>query len=107
MKGMLRDRKAKAKPQKEITERELEDIEELSGPRSPVIYEIVRRHGEEEIARQAEPLVRHVDLHIGRCRKFSSGTAPTRQLICAVISEGGVALGRPTPCARMTAVRRC
>lgn len=51
MKGMRRDRKAKAKPQKEITERELEDIEELSGPRTPVIYEIVRRHGEEEIAR--------------------------------------------------------
>ncbi|MGC1780403.1 MAG: formate/nitrite transporter family protein [Xanthobacteraceae bacterium] len=34
-----------------ITQREVEDIEELSSPRSPVIYEIVRRHGEEEMAR--------------------------------------------------------
>ena len=34
-----------------ITEREVEDIEELSTPRTPVIYEIVRRHGEEEMAR--------------------------------------------------------
>jgi formate/nitrite transporter FocA (FNT family) len=34
-----------------ITEREIEDVEELSSPRTPVIYEIVRRHGEEEMAR--------------------------------------------------------
>lgn len=34
-----------------ITQREIEDIEELSSPRTPVIYEIVRRHGEEEMAR--------------------------------------------------------
>jgi formate/nitrite transporter FocA (FNT family) len=34
-----------------ISEREVEDIEELSSPRTPVIYEIVRRHGEEEMAR--------------------------------------------------------
>jgi formate-nitrite transporter family protein len=37
----------------EITEREVEDIEELSSPRTPVIYEIVRRLGEEEMARPA------------------------------------------------------
>lgn len=37
-----------------ITEREIEDVEELSSPRTPVIYEIVRRQGEEEMAR---PLV--------------------------------------------------
>ena len=35
----------------EITEREVEDIEERSSPRTPVIYEIVRRVGEEEMAR--------------------------------------------------------
>jgi len=37
--------------EQKITEREVEDIEELSSPRTPVIYEIVRRHGEEEMAR--------------------------------------------------------
>ena len=39
-----------------ITEREVEDIEELSTPRTPVIYEIVRRHGDEEMARPAVSL---------------------------------------------------
>ncbi len=34
-----------------ITESEIEDIEERSNPRTPVIYEIVRRYGEEEMAR--------------------------------------------------------
>ena len=37
-----------------ITEQEVEDVKELSSPRTPVIYEIVRRQGEEEMAR---PLV--------------------------------------------------
>jgi formate/nitrite transporter FocA (FNT family) len=41
----------KASSPDEITEREVVDIEERSTPRSPVIYEIVRRHGEEEMAR--------------------------------------------------------
>lgn len=36
-----------------ITEHEVEDIEERSSPRTPVIYEIVRRLGEEEMARPA------------------------------------------------------
>ena len=35
----------------EITDREADDIEERSSPRTPVIYEIVRRLGEEEMAR--------------------------------------------------------
>lgn len=39
---------------KGITKKEIEDVEELSTPRTPVIYEIVRRLGEEEMAR---PLV--------------------------------------------------
>lgn len=41
---------------REITESEVEDIEERSSPRTPVIYEIVRRHGEEEMARPAVSL---------------------------------------------------
>jgi formate-nitrite transporter family protein len=35
----------------QITEREVEDVEERSGPRTPVIYEVVCRLGEEEMAR--------------------------------------------------------
>ena len=34
-----------------VTAEEIEDIEERSSPRVPVIYEIVRRHGEEEMRR--------------------------------------------------------
>jgi formate/nitrite transporter FocA (FNT family) len=37
--------------QAQVSAREIEDIEELSSPRTPVIYEIVRRLGEEEMAR--------------------------------------------------------
>jgi formate-nitrite transporter family protein len=36
---------------KGITEKEVEDVEELATPRTPVIYEIVRRLGEEEMER--------------------------------------------------------
>jgi len=36
---------------KGVTEREVADIEERAQPRTPVIYEIVRRLGEEEMAR--------------------------------------------------------
>jgi formate/nitrite transporter FocA (FNT family) len=39
-----------------ITEHEIEDIEERSSPRTPVIYEVVRRLGEEEMARPAMSL---------------------------------------------------
>ena len=42
-----------SQPTGDITEREVEDIEERSSPRTPVIYEIVRRLGEEEMARPA------------------------------------------------------
>ena len=41
---------------RQITEREIEDIEERSSPRTPVIYEIVRKLGEEEMARPATSL---------------------------------------------------
>jgi formate/nitrite transporter FocA (FNT family) len=40
----------------QITEREVEDVEERSRPRTPVIYEVVRRMGEEEMARPAVSL---------------------------------------------------
>lgn len=40
-----------AKRLKGITAKEVEEVEELSSPRTPVIYEIVRRLGEEEMAR--------------------------------------------------------
>jgi formate-nitrite transporter family protein len=39
-----------------ISEREVEDVEERSTPRTPVIYEIVRRLGEEEMARPVTSL---------------------------------------------------
>ena len=34
-----------------ITEREVRDVEEMSTPRTPVIYEVIRRQGVEELAR--------------------------------------------------------
>jgi formate-nitrite transporter family protein len=45
--GQSKDRKRES----QITAREVEDIEERSSPRTPVIYEIVSRLGEEEMAR--------------------------------------------------------
>jgi formate/nitrite transporter FocA (FNT family) len=39
-----------------ITQREVRDVEEMSTPRTPVIYEVVRRLGEEEMARPATSL---------------------------------------------------
>ncbi len=42
--------------QTQISSREIEDVEERSSPRTPVIYEIVRRLGEEEMARPATSL---------------------------------------------------
>jgi formate/nitrite transporter FocA (FNT family) len=41
---------------KGITEHEVEAVEELSTPRTPVIYEVVRRLGDEEMARPATSL---------------------------------------------------
>jgi formate/nitrite transporter FocA (FNT family) len=43
-------------PNSAVTEREVEDIEERSVPRTPVIYEIVCRLGEEEMARPVNSL---------------------------------------------------
>lgn len=41
---------------KGISAREIRDVEEMSSPRTPVIYEVVRRHGEEEMERPATSL---------------------------------------------------
>ena len=41
---------------KGISEHEVRDVEEMSAPRTPVIYEVVRRLGEEEMARPATSL---------------------------------------------------
>lgn len=38
---------------KDVKEKERDDVEERSAPVTPVIYEVVRRHGEEELARPA------------------------------------------------------
>ncbi len=50
-KGPSENRAPGADDDHQITEREVEDIEERSSPRTPVIYEIVRRLGEEEMGR--------------------------------------------------------
>jgi len=39
-----------------ITEKEVRDVEEMSTPRTPVIYEVIRRQGMEELARPATSL---------------------------------------------------
>ena len=41
---------------KGINEHEVRDVEDMSAPRTPVIYEVVRRLGEEEMARPATSL---------------------------------------------------
>jgi formate/nitrite transporter FocA (FNT family) len=43
--------KGKSATPKGISEREVADVEEMSAPRTPVIYEVVRRLGEEEMDR--------------------------------------------------------
>jgi len=51
--------KRKSEPPKKnggISQREVRDVEELSAPRTPVIYEVVRRLGEEEMERPASSL---------------------------------------------------
>ena len=41
---------------KGISEQEVRDVEDMSAPRTPVIYEVVRRLGEDEMARPATSL---------------------------------------------------
>jgi formate/nitrite transporter FocA (FNT family) len=47
----MADRSHRRAQAKGISEKEVDEIEELSTPRTPVIYEIVKRLGEEEMAR--------------------------------------------------------
>lgn len=47
----LKAAEAKRSAARGISQREVEDIEEMSTPRTPVIYEVVRRLGEEEMER--------------------------------------------------------
>ena len=53
---MAKRKSPAAKNGRGITESEVRDVEELSAPRVPVIYEIVRRQGEEEMERPATSL---------------------------------------------------
>jgi formate/nitrite transporter FocA (FNT family) len=46
----------RSKEPKGISEQEVHDVEDMSAPRTPVIYEVVRRLGEEEMARPATSL---------------------------------------------------
>jgi formate/nitrite transporter FocA (FNT family) len=53
---MAKSRKKRSDLPKGITKHEVEDVEELSTPRTPVIYEVVRRLGDEEMERPATSL---------------------------------------------------
>ena len=61
-----------------LNQREQEDVEELAAPRAPVIYEVVRRQGEEELRRPIGSL-------------FWSGTAGGLTMMASVIAEGALA----------------
>ena len=57
--GIRGSRQAKSRKNRRgngITDQEVKDVEELATPRTPVIYEVVRRLGEEEILRLATSL---------------------------------------------------
>ncbi|MCF8476479.1 MAG: formate/nitrite transporter family protein [Pseudolabrys sp.] len=48
--------KSSGSAKKGISRREVDDVEEMSAPRTPVIYEVVRRLGDEEMKRPATSL---------------------------------------------------
>lgn len=57
--GIRGSRQAKSRKNRRgngITDQEVKDVEELATPRTPVIYEVVRRLGEEEMLRPATSL---------------------------------------------------
>ena len=60
-----------------LNEREEKDVEELAAPRAPVIYEVVRRQGEEELARPVGSL-------------FWSGIAGGVTMMASVIAQGAL-----------------
>ena len=53
---MARKNSKRVGPRRGITEKEVRDVEEMSTPRTPVIYEVIRRQGLEELARPAASL---------------------------------------------------
>jgi len=60
-----------------LTETEREDVEDRAPPRSPVLYEVVRREGEEELRRPDVSL-------------FWSGVAGGVTIMASVIAEGAL-----------------
>lgn len=68
--------------QEGLSHAERAEVEELSAPRSPVIYEVVRGHGEEELSRPDGSL-------------FWSGTAAGITIMASVIVEGALRLRLP------------
>ena len=61
-----------------LNQREREDVEELAAPRAPVLYEVVRRQGEEELRRPVGSL-------------FWSGIAGGVTMMASVIAQGALA----------------
>jgi len=53
---MARKKSNRLRARRGITEKEVRDVEEMSTPRTPVIYEVIRRQGIEELARPASSL---------------------------------------------------
>jgi formate/nitrite transporter FocA (FNT family) len=68
--------------QEGLSHEERAEVEELSAPRSPVIYEVVRGHGEEELSRPDGSL-------------FWSGTAAGITIMASVMVEGALRLRLP------------
>ena len=64
-------------PQGGLSDTERESVRVLASPRSPVIYEVVRREGEEELRRPPGSL-------------FWSGTAAGVTIMASVIAEGAL-----------------
>ncbi len=54
--GSPKGRPGSGRSNRRITEKEADDVEEMSSPRTPVIYEIVRRLGDEEMDRPVTSL---------------------------------------------------
>src|SRR3954469_18282558 len=61
----------------DLSDKERDDVTELAAPRSPVIYEVVRRQGEEELRRPLGSL-------------FWSGIAAGVTIMASVIAEGAL-----------------
>lgn len=68
--------------QRPLNEQEQESVKELAAPRAPVIYEVVRRHGQEELDRPVGSL-------------FWSGIAGGVTLMASIIAEGALSENLP------------